>query len=179
MIEIRRRIGPFKISEIWFSDDVFDIEGAHQIQFNYTTFSGNKKNFSKTIHQTVVLDLNRRLEDIWDSMDRRTCSHQISMAFNDDFVIRFNQRFSEFYEINREFRKYKGLPPLPLSLDEMKKNYFLATYEKYGKVMGGHLCLKDNHRIRQMISANCRNSMDEVSPDPSPASQQTVDMGDD
>lgn len=83
---------------------------------------------------------------------------------NDDLVIRFNKGHSEFYEINKNLRKLKMYTPELITPEEMKKNYLLVVYEKNGIVMGGHLCIKDNRRIKQVLSANCRHTETSFSP---------------
>jgi hypothetical protein len=157
MIEFIRKMGPFSLKEIWFSEDVYDVEDVDAIQFKNTSFSGDKPGFTKEPSTTLVLDLSRSLEDIFNSMDKKTCRHQITKAVDEGTVIKFNDRFPEFYEINKEFRKYKGLTPFIIEPEELKKNYILATYERDGKVLGGHLCIKDDRHIRQLISASTMN----------------------
>jgi hypothetical protein len=39
----------------------------------------------------------------------------------------------------------------------MRKNYFLTTYESNGTLMGGILSIKDNHRIRLLVSCSIRD----------------------
>jgi lipid II:glycine glycyltransferase (peptidoglycan interpeptide bridge formation enzyme) len=157
MIEFNRKMGPFSIREIWFSEDIYDVDDADAIQFKNSSFSGEKPGFAKEVSTTLVLDLSRSLEDIFNSMEKKSCRHHITKAVEEGIVIRFNDRFAEFYEINKAFRKNKGLTPFIMDPEEMKKNYVLATYEKDGKVLGGHLCIKDDNHIRQLVSASTMN----------------------
>lgn len=157
MIEFNRKMGPFSIREIWFSEDVYDVDDADAIQFKNSSFSGDKPGFTKETSTTLVLDMHRSLEDIFNHFEKKSCRHHITKAVEEGIVIRFNDRFAEFYEINKEFRKRKGLTPFIVDPEDMKKNYILATYEKDGKVLGGHLCIKDDRHIRQLVSASTMN----------------------
>ena len=56
--------------------------------------------------------------------------------------------------MNKDFRKRRGLPATFISPEEICKIYFLSTYERYGTLMGGHLCIKDDRRIRQLYSCS-------------------------
>jgi hypothetical protein len=88
-------------------------------------------------------------------MDKRLCQNNISKALADSsYVIRFNEKYEEFIKINRQFRRRKALPPAMISIDQMKKNYFLSTYEKDGVVLGGHLCIKDENRLEMFMACS-------------------------
>ncbi len=41
--------------------------------------------------------------------------------------------------MNQVFRRQKGLPSAFISPEEMRKKFFLTTYELDGELMGGHL----------------------------------------
>ncbi len=144
------------MSEIWFSEEIYDVEGVDAVQFKNSNFNGEKPGFTVEVSKTLTLDLNRSLEDIWASMDKRACRNHITKAEEDPCIkVRFNEKFPEFEEINREFRAGRGLPPSMITPNEMEKNnYFLSTYEYNGEVLGGHLCVKDDKRIRQLLSAS-------------------------
>jgi hypothetical protein len=153
MIAFQRKMGPFKIKDIWFSDDVYDVEDVDAVQFRNANISVEKSGFTKEISTTLTIDLTKSLDDIWNAMDKKSCQKNISKALADSsYVVRFNERYEEFDEINREFRKRKGLPSAMISIDEMKKSYFLCTFEKDGVLLGGHICIRDDQRIRQLIS---------------------------
>jgi len=156
MIEFRRRMGPFVISEIWFSEDVHDVEDVKAVQFKNSSFSGDKEGFLKEISTTLVLDLTKSIDDIWNGMNK-DCRRQINKAQKDNIIVRFNERFDEFYRMNQDFRTRRRLPAAFISPEEMRKNYFLATYESDGKLMGGHLSIKDGLRIRQLYSCNMKD----------------------
>lgn len=160
MIEFQRKSGPFKIKEIWFSDDVYDVKDVHLVQFRNANFSGDKPGFTKAISTTLILDLTKDLDVIWMGIDKKTTRQKIMRAQEDStYVIRFNEKYEEYDQINREFRKRKGLPASIISIDDMKKNYFLCIYEKDGVILGGHLSIKDDRRFRQLIT--CSNMASE------------------
>jgi hypothetical protein len=114
MIEFRRRMGPYRISEIWFGDDVYDLEDVDAVQFKNSSFFGDKKGFLKEISTTLVLDLTKNIDSIWNGMNEN-CRHQIKDAEKDKIKVRFNERFDEFYRMNEDFRKHRGLPPAFIS----------------------------------------------------------------
>jgi lipid II:glycine glycyltransferase (peptidoglycan interpeptide bridge formation enzyme) len=149
-------MGPYKISEIWFSDDVYDVKDVDAVQFRNSTFFGDKVGFIKEASTTLVLDLTKCIDNVWNGMSEN-CRHQIKNAQKDNIEVRFNERFDEFYEMNQEFRKRRGLPPAFISFEEMRKNYFLTTYELNGTLMGGILSIKDDRRIRLLVSCSNRD----------------------
>jgi hypothetical protein len=153
MIEFVRRMGPYAIGEIWFSDDVYDMEDVDAVQFKNSTFSGDRKGFHKEASTTLVLDLTKSIDEIWNGMNEN-CHHQIKSAQKDNIKVRFNERLDEFYQMNEDFRKQRGLPPAFISPEDVGKNYFLTTYELNGTLMGGVLSIKDDHRIRLLVSCS-------------------------
>jgi hypothetical protein len=155
MIEFQRNIGRFKIKEIWFGDDVYDVDGVDSVYFGNVKFSGQKPGFKRENIKTLVIDLSKSMEDIWQGMDKKLCQTNISKALEDSsYVIRFNEKYEEFSKINRQFRRRKALPPSLIPIDEMKKNYFLSTYEKDGVVLGGHLCIKDKGKFEIFMACS-------------------------
>jgi hypothetical protein len=156
MIEFGRRMGPYIISEIWFSDDIYDVDGVDAVQFRNSCFSGDKEGFLKEASTTLVLDFTKSIDDIWKGMTEN-CRNQINRTKKDNITVRFNEKYQEFYEMNQDFRKRRGLPPAFISPEEMRKNYFLTTYESNGTLMGGILSIKDNHRIRLLVSCSIRD----------------------
>ena len=153
MIDFSRKMGPYVINEIWFSDDVYDVEDVAAVQFKNSSYSGDKEGFLKEASTTLVLDLTKSIDDIWKGMNKN-CRHQINRAQNDNITIRFNERLDDFYEMNQDFRKRRGLPATFISPEEMGNNYFVFTYESNGTLMGGHLCIKDDRSIRQLYSCS-------------------------
>ncbi len=162
MIEFIRRMGPYAIGEIWFSDDVYDMEDVDAVQFKNSTFSGDRKGFHKEASTTLVLDLTKSIDEIWNGMNK-DCCYQIRTAKRDNITVSFNERFDEFDRMNQDFRKQKGLPSAFISPEEMRKKYFLTTYELDGKLLGGHLSIKDERRIRQLYSCNMKDLGGELS----------------
>lgn len=155
MIEFQRKMGPFKIKEIWFSDDIYDVEGVDAVQFRNANFTGDKPGFTREASTTLIIDLTQSLDDIWKAMDKNATRHNISRAQSDGTIaVLFNEKYDEYDAINRDFRKRKGLPSAMIPMEEMKKNYFLSTYEKDGVVLGGHLCIKDKRSFRLLLACN-------------------------
>jgi hypothetical protein len=157
MIEFNRKMGPYIMSEIWFSDDVYDVKDVDAVQFKNSAFFGDKEGFSKEASTTLVLDLTKGIDDIWKGLNKN-CRQQINKAQKDNITVRYNERFDDFFEMNQDFRKRRGLPATLITPEEMGKNYFLFTYEINGTLLGGHLCIKDDRRIRQLISCSIRDS---------------------
>jgi hypothetical protein len=162
MIEFQRKSGPFIIKEIWFSDEVYDVKDVHLIQFRNANFDGDKPGFTKAVSTTLIIDLTKSIDDIWNGMNKN-CRRQINLAQNDNITVRFNERIDEFFEMHQDFRKRRGLPATFITPEEIRKNYFLFTYEINGTLMGGHLCIKDDRRIRQLYSSSIRNMENGIS----------------
>jgi hypothetical protein len=113
-------MGPYAIGEIWFSDDIYDVDGVDAVQFKNST-SGDRKGFLKETSTTLVLKLTSCIDNIWNGM-KKDCRYQVRTAQNENITVSFNERFDEFYDMNQYFRKQKGLPPAFISPEEMRKN---------------------------------------------------------
>jgi hypothetical protein len=146
-------MGPYTISEIWFGDEVKDVDDVDAVQYKNTSFSDDKDGFLKEACTTLVLDLTESIDDIWKGMNKNW-RNQISKAQNENIIVRFNERFEDFHLMNQDFRKRRGLPASFISPEEMSRNYFLFTYERDGTLLGGHLCIKDDRSIRQLYSCS-------------------------
>ena len=96
MIEFTRKMGPYVIKEIWFSDEVYDVEDVDAVQFKNSSVSDDKEGFLKEASTTLVLDLTKSEDDIWNGLNKN-CRHQINKVQNDNITVRFNERIDDFF----------------------------------------------------------------------------------
>lgn len=145
----------FKTRKIWFSEVPFDITGYDGVTFFECTRNVDVKGFSREEFTTLVIDLTQDLDTIRKNMDRLS-RRSIEYAKKEGIIVRMNQEYEKFYDINAEFRKAKGLPPYNVEIEFMKKNgiLFLAEYE--GNILGGQYHLSDGKHIRFLLNSTKR-----------------------
>jgi len=155
MLEVDNSKFIFKTKKIWFSEVPFDVTGYDGITFYECTRDVDVKGFSKEVFTTIVIDLTQDLDTIWKKMDR-TCKKQIGYAEKNGVIIRTNQGYDEFYALNSEFRKAKGLSEYNLDTGFMKKNGLLFLSEYEGEILGGTYYINDGKNIRGVLNASKR-----------------------
>lgn len=156
MIEIGKQKFIFKTKEIWFSDYPFDVEGYHNIIFRDCKNRSDMHGFSSEVFTTIVIDLNKSLEDIWLGMDKKSCRYPINKAIRDGLAVVQDRNYEEFCIINKSLRKAKQAALTQKSAKFMKKYGKLFTAEYHGKVLGGQFYLEDSTTIRWLIGATRR-----------------------
>jgi lipid II:glycine glycyltransferase (peptidoglycan interpeptide bridge formation enzyme) len=155
MLEVDNSKFIFKTKKIWFSEVPFDVTGYDGITFYECNRDVDVKGFSKEVFTTIVIDLTQDLDIIWKKMHHslRKC---IAYAKKDGVIIKINQGYDEFYTINSEFRKAKGLSEYNLDTGFMKKNGLLFLSEYEGKILGGTYFINDGKNIRGLLNATKR-----------------------
>jgi len=156
MLEIDNSSFIFKSKTIWFSEIPFDIHGYDGVTFHACTKDVAIKGFSKEEFTTLVIDLTQDLDTIWNNMKKPSCRYSINKAKKEGVVIRVNQGYEIFYNLNSEFRKLKGLPEYNVDVEYMKKNGILFLSEFQGKIIGGQFYLSDGKNMRWLLGASRR-----------------------
>lgn len=156
MLEIESKRYIFKTKTIWFSDAPFDVSGYDGVSFHACTEDVDLEGFSKQEFTTLVIDLTQELDTIWKDMSKSSCRYSINKAKKEGVTVRVNQNYKEFYSINSEFRKEKGLSKFDVDIEFMKRNGILFISEYQGKIMGGQFYLCDGNSIRWLLGASKR-----------------------
>jgi len=156
MLEIESKRSVFKAKTIWFSDYPFDVENCSRIVFRECKNDVDLKGFTKQEFTTLVIDLTQELDQIWNNMSRTACRQPINKAIKDGVVVKFNKNHDEFYEIDKQFRKTKGIDAYPISAEFMKKYGTVFTAEYDNEVIGGECYLEDKDNIRSLIGSTKR-----------------------
>jgi lipid II:glycine glycyltransferase (peptidoglycan interpeptide bridge formation enzyme) len=146
----------FKIKAIWFSDVPFDLKGFDGVSFHACTRNVDLEGFSKEEFTTLMIDLNQDLDSIWKKMSKSDCRDAINKAVKDGIIIRINQGYEIFYDLNREFRDKKEIGEYNLTIDYMKKNGTLFLAEINGQVVSGQFYLNDERNFRWLLGASRR-----------------------
>jgi lipid II:glycine glycyltransferase (peptidoglycan interpeptide bridge formation enzyme) len=156
MLEIDNSKFIFRTKTIWFSDVPFDVTGYDGVAFHACTKNVNLKGFSKEEFTTLVIDLNQDLDSIWKMMSKSDCRQAINKAVKDGVIIRINQDYEIFHNLNREFRDKKEIGEFNLDIDYMKKNGTLFLAEIDGNVISGQFYLNDERNFRWLLGASRR-----------------------
>ena len=161
ILEIEKKIYVFKHKEIWFSDAPFDISGYDSVLFRECKNRVILKGFICTEQNTLVIDLNKNLDEIWNNMEKKSCRNRIIKAKELGIKIKLNQNYEEFNDINRSFLKDKGLPKSSIDVEFMKKygTLFVAEFDR--EIINGRFYLSDENNIRGLISASKRLTANE------------------
>ena len=156
MLQIERKRYIFRTKEIWFSDYLFDVEGYDGVTFRACKNKIDIKGFTREEFTTLVIDLMQDLDVIWGNMSKSSCRYAINRAIRDGVKVELSQNYEEFYEINRSFRKNKGLPLGSETVEFMEKYGTLFIAESDGEILGGQLYLEDENNIRWLLGASQR-----------------------
>ena len=159
MLEIIKKIGPFKTEQIWFADYPFDIKNVDRVIFRDCKNEINAPGFSKEKITTLVIDLTQELDVIWKNMSSGNCQKAIRRAERAGVKVEVNKNYKEFYNIYRAIAKAKNLSYL--SFKDIKKYATLFVAELDGKIISGHGYLFDKNNARSWVVGSDRFGLDE------------------
>jgi len=163
MLEINKKILFFKIKEIWFADKPFDVDKFHSVLFRACKRNLDVSGFEKKEFNTLIIDLNQDLNKIWENMDKSSCRYSVNRAEKQGLIIKINQNYKDFYQINRLFRKKKKLSQsFSWNLELMEKYGTLFVAEFKGEIIAGCLFLEDKDNIRWLFGASKRLQADKT-----------------
>ena len=156
LLETELNIFPFKYKEIWFSDRLYDVSGYDCVTFRNCDRVMERPGFYRTESSTMVVDLSKGEQELWKDMSESNCRKPINRAKRMNIGIKVNQNYDEFLEINRAFRKEKGLPRWDPSVEYMKEYGTLFVSEHDGQILSGLFCLQDDNIMMQLITGSKR-----------------------
>lgn len=151
----------FRVKEIWFSEHPFDVDDCDVVEFSECRNKVDLKDFTCKSKTTSIINLTQDLEEIWKKMSKSSCRYAIKRAERDGVIVKINQNYREFKEINKSFRSAKGLPRPSKDLIDIIKRYgvlFVARYD--GEILGGQAYLTDGNTIRWLVGASKRLKVD-------------------
>lgn len=155
MLEIDKKAYFFKNKEIWFADCPYDVKGYDSIYFMACKNKVNLAGFACYNFSTLIIDLTQGFDAIWENV-RKNCRYSINRALREGIKVRINENFDEFYEINKSFRRKKGLAGLVVHPEFMKRYGTLFTAELNDEVIAGLFLLEDESNIRWLIGSSKR-----------------------
>jgi hypothetical protein len=159
MLEIEKQNFGFKTKEIWFCDHPFDVNGYHMVTFINCKNKIESKGFEEEEFTTLVIDLTQELDEIWKNIVP-SIRNAINHARRLGVKIKVNDNYEEFCEINRSFRKDKGLSGDYIEIDFMKKHGPLFVAEHNGEIITGQFYLQDENNICAVLAASKRLNVD-------------------
>lgn len=156
MLEIENNKLFFKNKIIWFSDIPYDVNNCSAVNFLECRNNVGIEGFSKKEFTTLIINLTSDLDTIWKNMSKSSCRYSINKAIKDEVDIKLNQNYEEFLNINRQFRKNKGIGKYSLNTNFMQKYGTLFIAKHRGECIGGQLYIEDKDTIRWLIGASKR-----------------------
>jgi len=163
MLVVERRYLFYRIKDIYFCEDPFDVDGCDSVAFFNCKNGMDGGDFNRLEAITSIIDLTRDLDAIWADMDKKSTQYEIRRAEREGCSIQVNKHFDEFYRLNQSLQRNKGITPslgTGISLPCMKSYGTLFTAENGGEMLGGHLYLEDARHIRLWFSASRRLDVD-------------------
>lgn len=160
MFEVDRKVYLFNIKDIWWADRPYDVDGCDGVTFHACKNKINLEGFNRSEFTTLTIDLTQELDSIWKNMSKSSCRYAINRAKRDGVKIRINQNYEDFYQMNKSFRRNKGLSASFESIEFMKKYGTLFISEVNGEILSGQFYLKDNEHMRWLIGASKRLDVD-------------------
>jgi lipid II:glycine glycyltransferase (peptidoglycan interpeptide bridge formation enzyme) len=156
MLEIDERTFFFKYKMIWFADCPYEVEGYDSVTFMACKNKVDLAGFTCYDFSTLIIDLTQSSDAIWENVTR-SCRKHIYRAQREGIKVRINENFDEFFEINKSFRRKKGLGSGWIAPPEFMKKYgTLFTAELNDEVIAGLFWLEDESNIRALIAASKR-----------------------
>jgi hypothetical protein len=155
MLEIEYKKAIFRVKSVWFSNYPFNVENCDLVMFSSCKNNVDLVDFYKEDDTTLIIDLTQNLDQIWGDMSQST-RRSINKAKRDGVNIKINENYKDFIQIMKRFRKEKGLKPIRLTADFMKKNATLFVAEFNGEIICGQLYLEDEDNICWYIGASKR-----------------------
>lgn len=162
MLEIEYKRFIFKTKEIWFSNILFDIKNYDVVVFRSCKNKIDVKDFLCTESATLIIDLTDSLDSIWNAMSKSSCRYAIKRAMRDGVTVKVNQNYSNFYDLNRSFRRHKKISSFNIDPEFMKKYGTLFTAEIDNEILTGQFYLNDENNMRWLLGASKRLETDNV-----------------
>lgn len=156
MIEIESKKLIFKTKTIWFSDNPFEVQNCSHVTFRECKNNIKLNNFNKQEFTTLTIDLTQDLDLIWRNMNKSSCRYSINKAKKDGISIEINVHYKEFYDINKKFRKNKGIDTNSIDIEFLTKYGTLFVAKHEGEIIGGQFYVEDKENIRWLIGASKR-----------------------
>lgn len=160
MLEIERKLYRFKIKDIWWANEPYNIKDYDGVTFHACKNKTVVEGFRCLEFTTLVIDLSQDLDVIWKNMSQSSCRRFINRAIREKIKIKLNQNYEEFYLINKLFRKNKNLNSSFINIEFMKKYGTLFVAEYNGEILGGIFYLEDKDNIRGWYGATKRLEAD-------------------
>mgnify|MGYP000843894528 CR=1 FL=1 len=152
---IKNKFLTFKTYTIWFSEAPFEVDGVAGVTFMSCPCKVDLPGFSRREHSTIVLDLKRPLDTLWNELGK-TNRQRIKKAERTGVQISIDKDQEEFIRMNDRFRRIKGLPSHTVSPEYMKAYGTLFTAVLDSELLAGCFNLVDDLNMRGLIGATIR-----------------------
>ena len=161
MLVTERKVAIFRVKEYWSCDNPFDVSDCDSVTFMACKDEVDIKGFKRTGFTTLILDLTKSLDEIWHGFSKKSCQYEIKRAERDGVSVKLSTGHEVFHELNKVFRKRKGLSG-NISIDYMQKYCTLFLAGIKGEIVAGQLYLEDKDNIRWLTGASKRLESDNV-----------------
>jgi lipid II:glycine glycyltransferase (peptidoglycan interpeptide bridge formation enzyme) len=160
MLELESRRLGFKTIAIWFSWRPFELTGYHYVRFQDAKSKQNLNGFQMDSSFTSVIDLTQGLDTMWKNMGKESARRGIKRAQRDGVKVKLNDNYNEFQDINKAFRKDKGLGPSFIPTNVLKRAGTLVVAEYDGEIISGQAYFADDTTIRVVYGGSKRLEVD-------------------
>jgi lipid II:glycine glycyltransferase (peptidoglycan interpeptide bridge formation enzyme) len=152
--------GVFRTRVVWFAEQPVDMSGFACLTFRQCARKVENPGFIRSEFTTLVLDLSKNQEELWEGFNAKSCRYKINRATRDGVIVEKSNDLELFRALNIEFAQNKntGDGDFDIAAIGPFSQLFLAKYQE--KVIGGQLYLFDRHKMRLLFAASNRFGQD-------------------
>lgn len=154
MLEIARRVGLFKLKEIWFADHPYDVDGCDSVVFYGCLNRLDADGFVREQSETIMVDLTLSEDTLFKQLSEGQYRKPIHRAERAGISVKIGCD-GEFYSLYDAVRQERHLGKgIPWNTIKNHATVFLAYLD--GRAISGHGYLEDRENICSWVAGSRR-----------------------
>ena len=145
---------------IWFADSPFEVEGCDAVFFFSCKKNIDATGFLKEESPTLILNLQKSLDEIWNNMSKKSCRYFINRAKRENIEVKINTSYAEFMSLYTRFSKTKNFHTTIVGKKALEKDATLFTAYLHSELLAGILLVEDEKNIKWLMGASKRLESD-------------------
>lgn len=146
----------FRTREIWFVERPYDVADCASVTFRQCREKVDLDGFARAPFTTLVIDLTRDLDALWQGLDAKSCRYKINRGAREGIEVAVSSDYALFDALHRRFVAKKGLKSGGFDLARMHGHTTLFLARHQGAVIAGQLYLHDAQHMRYLLGASER-----------------------
>ncbi len=153
MLKLERKLYSFRVCEIWFAEQPFDVTGYDRVIFYATRKRVEDTSLELKQQPTNVISLASPLDEIWKSFDKKSTRYAIRRAMRESVDVRIDSDHDEFFAVYNRFASAKKIASI--DHDQLpKQGGKLFTVWSDATLLVGHFYYCDKPIIRLRFTAS-------------------------